>query len=113
MDHSKQSTKILVYNTADKMEFVEEIMLSQVVPSIQGAEFLDGTLYAATNDETQAIYKIDPSTGVAEKYLDRNLTGGSEGEGMTFMFKDGKPVLIAMDMGPLFINAFVREYNIV
>ncbi len=112
MDHSKTPTKILVYDTANKMEFVEEVMLSQMVPSIQGAEFLDGTLYAATNDETQSIYKIDPSTGVAEKYLDRNLTAGSEGEGMTFMVKDGKPVIIAMDMGPLFINAFVREYNI-
>ncbi len=111
MDHSKQPTKILVYDTANEMSFVEEVPLSQVVPSIQGAEFLDGTLYAATNDETQAIYKIDPATGAVEKYLDRNLTSGSEGEGMTFMVKNGKPVIIAMDMGPLFINAFVREYN--
>lgn len=111
MDHSKQPTKILVYDTANEMAFVEEVPLSQVVPSIQGAEFLDGTLYTATNDDTQAIYKIDPSTGNVEKYLDRNLTSGSEGEGMTFMIKDGKPVIIAMDMGPLFINAFVREYN--
>lgn len=111
MDHSKQPTKILVYDTANEMSFVEEVPLSQVVPSIQGAEFLDGTLYAATNDETQAIYKIDPATGAVEKYLDRNLTSGSEGEGMTFMVKNGKPVIIAMDMGPLFINAFVREYD--
>lgn len=110
MDHSKQPTKILVYDTADKMAFVEEVALSEVVPSIQGAEFLNGTLYAATNDDTQAIYKINPSTGSVEKYLDRNLTSGSEGEGMTFMIKNGKPVIIAMDMGPLFINAFVREY---
>ena len=112
MDHSKQPTKILVYDTANKMEFVEEVMLSEVVPSIQGAEFLDGTLYAATNDETQAIYKINVENGAVEKYLDRNLTTGSEGEGMTFMMKDGKPVIIAMDMGPLFINAFVREYTL-
>lgn len=111
MDHSKQPTKILVYDTANKMEFVEEVTLEEVVPSIQGAEFLDGTLYAATNDETQAIYKIDVSNGNVEKYLDRNLTAGSEGEGMTFMVKDGKPVIVAMDMGPLFINAFVREYT--
>lgn len=113
MDHSKQPTKILVYDTADNMKFVEEIMLSEVVPSIQGAEFLDGTLYAATNDETQAIYKINTSDGSVEKYLDRNLTSGSEGEGMTFMTKNGEPVIIAMDMGPLFINAFVREYTVV
>lgn len=111
MDHSKKPTKILVYDTANKMAFVEEVALSEVVPSIQGAEFYNGTLYAATNDDTQAIYKINPSTGDVEKYLDRNLTSGSEGEGMTFMIKDGKPVIIAMDMGPLFINAFVREYT--
>ena len=112
MDHSKKPTKILVYDTANKMSFVEEVALSEIVPSIQGAEFYNGTLYAATNDDTQAIYKIDPATGSVEKYLDRNLTSGSEGEGMTFMIKDGKPVIIAMDMGPLFINAFVREYDL-
>lgn len=112
MDHSKQPTKILVYDTADKMAFVEEIPLSEVVPSIQGAEFYNGILYAATNDETQAIYKIDVTNGNVEKYLDRNLTSGSEGEGMTVMIKDGKPVIVAMDMGPLFINAFVREYTL-
>ena len=31
---------------------------------------------------------------------------------MTVMIKDGKPVVLAMDMGPLFVNAFVREYDI-
>ncbi len=112
MDHSKQPTKILVYDTANEMAFVEEVALSEVVPSIQGAEFYNGILYAATNDETQAIYKINTSSGAVEKYLDRNLTAGSEGEGMTVMIKDGKPVIVAMDMGPLFINAFVREYTI-
>ena len=49
--------------------------------------------------------------GNVEKLLDRNLTAGSEGEGMTFMTKNGETVLVAMDMGPLFINAFVREYD--
>ena len=47
-----------------------------------------------------------------EKYLDRNLLGG-EGEGMTFLTKEnGETVLVAMDMGAIFINAFVREYNV-
>ena len=110
-DHSKRPTKLLVYDTAKGMEFVREVPLSEVVPSIQGAEFMNGVLYAATNDVTQAIYRIDPMSGAVTKYLDRNLTSGSEGEGMTFMVKDGKPVLLAMDMGPLFINAFVREYT--
>lgn len=110
-DHSKQPTKLLVYDTGDSMRFVKEIPLSETVESIQGAEFFDGFILAATNDETQAIYKISPDDGIAEKVIDRNLTKFSEGEGMTVMIKDGKPVILAMDMGPLFVNAFVREYE--
>ncbi len=111
-DHSKNPTKLLVYDTSKNMEFVKEITLAESPYAIQGAEFFDGELYAATNDDTQAIYKINPDTGATEKVLDRNLTSGSEGEGMTFMLKDGNPVIVAMDMGPLFINAFVREYTV-
>ena len=110
-DHSKQPTKLLVYDTANKMDFVKEIPLSFSVPSIQGAEFYNGILYAATNDETKAIYKINPVNGEVEKHLDRNLLGG-EGEGMTFIEKDGETVLIAMDMGTIFVNAFIREYPV-
>lgn len=111
-DHSKKPTKLLVYDTASEMEFVKEIPLSFSVPSIQGAEFHNGTLYAATNDETKAIYKINPVNGEVEKHLDRNLLGG-EGEGMTFITKEnGETVLVAMDMGTIFINAFVREYPV-
>lgn len=112
MDHSKKPTKILVYDTADEMSFVREIELSETVPSIQGAEFLNGTMFAATNDDTQAIYTIDPTDGSVTKFIDRNLTGGSEGEGMTFAEYDGRTVLVAMDMGPIFVNAFVRQYEI-
>ena len=107
MDHSKKPTKLLAYDTADSMKSVGEIPLSETVESIQGAEFNNGTMYVATNDSTQAIYKIDVSTGNVEKVIDRNLTKGSEGEGMTFM--NGR--LYAMDMGPIFVNAFVRGYN--
>ncbi len=111
-DHSKKPTKLLVYDTANEMKFVKEIPLSFSVPSIQGAEFHNGILYAATNDETKAIYKINPENGEVEKHLDRNLLGG-EGEGMTFLTKEnGETVLVAMDMGTLFINAFIREYPI-
>ncbi len=111
-DHSKNPTVLLAYDTADEMKFVKEVALQSSPYAIQGAEFRDGFIYAATNDDTQAIYKINPDNGAAEKVLDRNLTSGSEGEGMTFITKDGKTVLVAMDMGPLFINAFVREYTL-
>ncbi len=110
-DHSKNPTKLLVYDTANEMAFVKEVPLENSPYAIQGAEFLNGTLYAATNDDTQAIFKINPDTGAVEKALDRNLTSGSEGEGMTFITQNGEPVIIAMDMGPLFINAFVRTYK--
>ena len=112
-DHSKQPTKLLVYDTADGMKPAGEIPLSQTVAAIQGAEFYGGIIYAASNDETQAIYTINSSDGSVEKLTDRCLTQFSEGEGMTIMIKGGKPVIIAMDMGPLFINAFVREYDII
>lgn len=110
-DHSKNPTVLLAYDTADGMKPVKEVKLESSPYAIQGAEFYGGFIYAATNDDTQAIYKINPENGAVEKVLVRNLTSGSEGEGMTFMTKDGKTVLIAMDMGPLFINAFVREYS--
>lgn len=110
-DHSKDPTKLLIYDTANGMSFVKEVALEESPYAIQGAEFLDGTIYAATNDDTQAVYTINPGSGEVEKLFDRNLTSGSEGEGMTFMLKDGETVLVAMDMGPLFINAFVREYD--
>lgn len=112
-DHSKNPTKLFAYDTANKMKLVDEIELKDSPYAIQGAEFYNGTIYAATNDDTQAIYKINPETGDIEKHLDRNLTSGSEGEGMTVMIKNGAPVIIAMDMGPLFINAFVREYTLI
>ncbi len=111
-DHSKNPTKLLVYDTADEMSFVKEVALSESPYAIQGAEFYNGELYAATNDDTQAVYKINPENGGVSKLFDRNLTSGSEGEGMTFLIKDGSPVIVAMDMGPLFINAFVREYTL-
>ncbi len=109
-DHSKQPTKLLCYDTADGMSFVSEVSLSESVPSIQGAEFYAGCMYAATNDDTQAIYKIDITSGSVEKFLDRNLTGG-EGEGMTFITRDGATKLVAMDMGVIFVDAFIREYD--
>ncbi|MBQ4338727.1 MAG: PQQ-like beta-propeller repeat protein [Clostridia bacterium] len=110
-DHSKNPTAVLVYDTADSMKNVGRVELEESIYSIQGAEFCNGILYAATNDDTQAVYAVDVNTGKSEKLFDRNLTSGSEGEGMTFVEKDGETYLLAMDMGPLFINANVRWYE--
>lgn len=111
-DSNKDTSKLLVYDTADEMRFVCEIPLGEKVNAIQGGEFFRGSLLVATNDATQAVFKIDPATGGVEKAFDRNLVKFSEGEGMTVTQKDGKPILLAMDMGPLFVNAFVREYDL-
>ena len=110
LDHSKNAEKLIFYDIKAGMEPVGTVELSQTVHSIQGAEMYKGKLYAATNDDTQAVYEIDPDTGEAEKYFDRNLTQGSEGEGITVLETADGAVFHALDMGPLFINAFIRHY---
>lgn len=111
-DSNNTATKLFVYDTKNEMSFVREFELSEPVNAIQGAEIFSGSLFAATNDSTQAIYKINPESGSVSRLLDRKLVKFSEGEGMTIVMRDGKPVILAMDMGPLFVNAFVREYAV-
>ena len=110
LDHSKKANELIFYDIADNMKYVGSVKLSETVRSIQGAEMYRGMLYAATNDDTQAVYKIDPKSGEGSKYFDRNLTKGSEGEGITVLETADGAVFHAIDMGPLFINAFIRHY---
>ena len=110
LDHSKKANELIFYDIADNMKYVGSVKLSETVRSIQGAEMYGGMLYAATNDDTQAVYKIDPKSGEVSKYFDRNLTKGSEGEGITVLETADGAVFHAIDMGPLFINAYIRHY---
>lgn len=110
LDHSKKANELIFYDIADNMKYVGSVKLSETVRSIQGAEMYGGMLYAATNDDTQAVYKIDPKSGEVSKYFDRNLTKGSEGEGITVLETADGAMFHAIDMGPLFINAFIRHY---
>lgn len=110
LDHSKKANELIFYDIANNMKYVGSVKLSETVRSIQGAEMYGGMLYAATNDDTQAVYKIDPKSGDVSKYFDRNLTKGSEGEGITVLETADGAVFHAIDMGPLFINAFIRHY---
>ncbi len=89
---------------------VKTVTLSEPVHKIQGGEVYDGYLYVATNNDAQSVYRINPVTGYTVKLFDRGLANGSEGEGMTVIDNDGTPMLCAIDMGPLFINAFIRRY---
>lgn len=111
-ENNRTPGKLYYYDVNDGMKRLGEIALDGAVSSIQGAEFYSGCLYAATNDDTAAVYKIDISAGKSEKILDRNLIPPGEGEGMTVAERDGKPVIVAVDMGTLFVNAFVREFKL-
>ncbi|MCR5485083.1 MAG: PQQ-like beta-propeller repeat protein [Clostridiales bacterium] len=93
-------------------ELVKTVALTQTVHKIQGGEVCDGMLYVASNDEAQGVYRIDPTTGDVVKLFDRRLVKGSEGEGITALKRDGKILLYEIDMGPLFINAFLRSYTL-
>ncbi len=111
-DHSKKPKRLLAFDVNDGMKQKAVIPLSESVPSIQGGEIFNGILYAATNDDNASVYTIDIKTGEAKKLFDRNLLGG-EGEGLTLKIIDGKPVIFALDMGTIFVNCFVREYEVI
>lgn len=111
-DHSKTPGKILFYDVKDDMKPAGETALPETIKSIQGGEFYKGYLYVATNDDTQAVYRVNTADGSFEKMFDRGLTSGSEGEGMTFVEKDNILYLMAFDMGPLFINSNIRWYKV-
>lgn len=106
-DHSP----CLIVYSLENMEFIKEIDLSERIHKIQGGEVHGGYLYTATDDETQAVFKTNVKTGETVKLFDRNLTSGSEGEGLTiFLTQDGS-FIHTLDMGPLFINANIRHYK--
>lgn len=109
-DHSKEPTKLLMFDTKNGMAPAGSVDLAEKIPSVQGGEFCGGTLYLATNDETKAVYTLNVSTGVSEKLFDRSLASGGEGEGLTVVYEDGKPYICAIDLGLLFINTFIRKY---
>ena len=98
LDHSKNANELIFYDIAGNMKYVKTVKLSETVKSIQGAEMYKGMLYAATNDDTQAIYKIDPVRGEVSKYFDRNLTKGSEGEGISRLVRESCDFMVSIPM---------------
>ena len=108
--------RIFAYDL-NTMEYVRSIPLSEPVDEIQGAEMWSGRMYAATNDATRAVYKIDLETGNVEKYFDRILyrprlidNFGGEGEDITVLPMADGSVFHALDIGALFIDANLRHY---
>ena len=75
-------------------------------------------MYAATNNITRAVYKIDLDGGTVEKYLDRIMyeyklidNFGGEGEGITVLPIESGTVFHALDPGTMFIDSNFRHYK--
>ncbi|HBL40888.1 MAG TPA: hypothetical protein DDY98_04675 [Ruminococcaceae bacterium] len=79
---------------------------------IQGAEIFKGTLYTAANNDGQSVAKVDLASGQAEILFNRNLFPGSEGEGLTVSVTGKGLVLHCLDMSPIFLSAYVRDYEV-
>ncbi len=107
-DHSPQ----LIAYDLETFEFVKTVDLSQNPHRIQGGDVYKGILYVATQDETQAVYAINPETGEVKKCFDQNLPKGGESEGLTVLEREDGSLLHTLDLGPLFINAFLRHYRL-
>jgi len=106
----RDNAPALIAYSLETFEPVKTIALSEPVHKIQGAEVYNGVLYAATNNDTQAVYAVDILTGETRKLFDRNLTKGSEGEGLTVRPAEDGSLIHTLDLGPLFINAYFRHY---
>ena len=103
------SPALIVYDL-QTLELVKTVPLSMPVHKIQGGEMYKGLLYVSTQDDTQAVYVINPVTGEARKYFDQNLPEGGEAEGMTVLETPSGAVFHTLDLGPLFVNAWFRHY---
>ncbi|HZK39238.1 MAG TPA: hypothetical protein VFD23_03690 [Clostridia bacterium] len=105
-DHSPA---IVVYDL-ETMDLIKTVALSMPVHKIQGGDMYKGLLVVATQDETQAVYAIDPVTGRVNKCFDQNLPKGGEAEGLTVLETPDGAVFHTLDLGPMFINAYFRHY---
>lgn len=114
-----RNTKELYAYDLDSFAYVNKIPLQSEVDRIQGAEVYEGTLYAATNDATRAVYKIDLAAGKADKLFDRILyqpkaidNFGGEGEGMTVLPMPDGTLLHTLTIGALFLDANLCHYRL-
>ncbi len=102
----------------ETLEYVDTVKLGGTVDEIQGAEMYNGVMYAATNDITRAVYKIDLDGGTVEKYFDRIMyeyklidNFGGEGEDITVLPMEDGTLFHALDIGALFIDSNLRHYK--
>lgn len=102
----------------ETLEYEYTVKLDTAVDEIQGAEMYQGVMYAATNDKTRAVYKIDIESGNVEKYFDRIMyeyklidNFGGEGEDITVLPMEDGTLFHALDIGALFIDSNLRHYK--
>lgn len=115
--NSRNTTEIYCFDI-DTFELVKTVPLAFELKSIQGAEMYDGYMYAATNDATRAVYKVNVKNGEAEKYFDRIMyrpkfidNFGGEGEDITVLKTEDGTLFHALDIGALFIDSNLRHYK--
>ena len=112
-----KSTKVIqVYDTNDSMKHIDTINLKQSISHIQGAEFLDGTLYMSQDTRNKGsirdILKVDVATGEVTVAAERDITSEKfEAEGMTFTQGEDGPILHVLDYNKV-IGMAVHHYKI-
>ncbi len=98
-----KSTKVIhVYDTNDSMKHIDTINLKSPISHIQGAEFLDGTLYMSQDTRNKGsirdILKVDIATGEVSVAAERDISNEDyEAEGMTFTKTENGAVLHVLD----------------
>lgn len=112
-----KSTKVIhVYDTNDSMKHIDTINLSQPISHIQGAEFLNGTLYMSQDTRNKGsirdILKVNIATGEVSVAAERDISSEKfEAEGMTFTQGEDGPTLHVLDYNKV-IGISVHHYKI-
>ena len=114
---SRNYTEIYKFSLSD-FSYIETITLSEEVQKIQGGEIADGYFYAGTNDMTRSVYRINLSTGEAEKLFERITyeyklidNFGGEGEGLTLLEAADGTYIHTLQLGALFMDSSLRHYS--
>ena len=113
-----KDTKELYAFDLNTFEYLRTIPMQSAVDKIQGGELWNGAFYAATNDATRAVYRIDLENGAVTKYFDRIMyqpkwidNFGGEGEDLTVLPMPDGTVFHALNLGALFIDSNLRHYK--
>ena len=111
-------TQALFAYDLETLDYIQTIPLQAEVDRIQGGELYEGIFYAATNDATRAVYKIDPAAGKVEKFFDRILyqpkwidNFGGEGEDLTILPMTDGTLFHSLTIGALFLDANLCHYK--